>query len=216
VALDMDKINKLPRKQKIALIGGLVAVMFGLYWYFFFQGKQQELSTSNEKLVQLRNQLAENRTLAADLPRFKAEVARLQDELDSALRQLPNGKELPVLLTDITTLGKNAGLEFRSFVPQPEVIKEFYAEVPISIELLGGYHELATFFDELARLDRIVNVQTFGVDEVQAKDERIVLKISGVATTFRFISKEEAARNAAAAGQPAGAAAPPADEVVAH
>jgi type IV pilus assembly protein PilO len=200
--LDMDKINKLPRNQKIALMAGLVVVMLGLYWYLLFQGKQQDLKTENEKLVQLQNQLAENKVLAADLPRFKAELARLQGELNEALRQLPNGRELPVLLTDITTLGKNAGLEFKAFIPQQEVDRGFYAEVPIDIELVGGYHELATFFDELARLDRIVNVSNFGIDNVQTKDDRLTLNISGVATTFRFVSPEEqAAKQAAAAAE---------------
>ena len=200
MALDMDKLNKLPRKQKIALTAGLVVVLLGLYWYLFFQGKQQELATESEKLVQMQNQLAENKTLAADLPRFKAELARLNAELNEALRQLPNGKELPVLLTDITTLGKNAGLEFKSFIPQQEVDKGFYAEVPINIVLIGGYHELAAFFDDLTRLDRIVNVSNFGIEGVQVKDDRVTLNISGVATTFRFISPEEqAAKDAAAA-----------------
>ena len=207
MALDMDKLNKLPRKQKIALTAGLVVVLLGLYWYLFFQGKQQELATESEKLVQMQNQLAENKTLAADLPRFKAELARLNAELNEALRQLPNGKELPVLLTDITTLGKNAGLEFKSFIPQQEVDKGFYAEVPINIVLIGGYHELAAFFDDLTRLDRIVNVSNFGIEGVQVKDDRVTLNISGVATTFRFISPEEqAAKDAAAAAAAGGAA----------
>jgi type IV pilus assembly protein PilO len=170
VALDMDKLNKLPRKQKIGLLAGLAVVILGLYWYLLFQDKQRELAAESEKLVQLQNHLAENKTLAADLPRFKAELARLNSELNEALRQLPNGKELPVLLTDITTLGKNAGLEFKAFIPQPEVDREFYAEVPINIELMGGYHELATFFDELARLDRIVNITNFGINNVQVKE----------------------------------------------
>ena len=207
MALDMDKLNKLPRKQKIALTAGLAVVLLGLYWYLFFQGKQQELATESEKLVQMQNQLAENKALAADLPRFKAELARLNAELNEALRQLPNGKELPVLLTDITTLGKNAGLEFKSFIPQQEVDKGFYSEVPINIVLIGGYHELATFFDELTRLDRIVNVSNFGIEGVQVKDDRVTLNISGVATTFRFISPEEqAAKDAAAAAAAGGAA----------
>jgi type IV pilus assembly protein PilO len=193
VALDMDKINKLPKNQKIALLVVLVVLLLAGYWFAFFNAKQQELAGANERLGQLQNELAENRTLAADLPRFKAELERLRGELKEALRQLPNGKELPGLLTDITTLGKNAGLEFKAFIPQAEVDKGFYAEVPINIELIGGFHELATFFDELSRLDRIVNVTNFSVDDVTVKPNQIILSIRGVATTFRFISPEEAA-----------------------
>lgn len=205
MALDMEKINKLPKQRKIALLAGISIVLLVAYWFAFFDAKRQELNTANEKLAQLQVQLAENRTLAADLPRFEKELTRLNAELTEALRQLPNDKELPVLLTDITTLGKNAGLEFKAFIPQPEVKKGFYAEVPISIELNGGFHELAKFFDELSRLDRIVNVQSFSVDNVVASPNAVMLTISGVATTFRFISDEEAAADEAAAAAAAGA-----------
>ena len=98
--------------------------------------------------------------------------------------------------------------EFKAFIPQPEVDREFYAEVPINIELVGGYHELATFFDELSRLDRIVNISNFGISNVLVKDERVKLAIGGVATTFRFISPEEQAAKAAAKAAAAGQAAP--------
>ncbi|OGP86927.1 MAG: hypothetical protein A2Y95_07415 [Deltaproteobacteria bacterium RBG_13_65_10] len=197
----MNKINKLPQNQKIALLAGIIVLMLGLYWYIFFQSKQQELAAANGKLVQMQNQLAEDRTLAADLPRFKAELKRLQAELDQALRQLPNNKELPVLLTDITTLGKNAGMEFKSFIPQAEVKKEFYAEVPINIELVGGFHELATFFDQLSRLDRIVSIKNFAISEVTVKNDRVGLNITGLASTYRFMTDEEAKAAAAAAAQ---------------
>lgn len=199
MALDMEKINKLPQNQKVALLAGIAVVLILVYWFAVFTGKREELGASNDQLAQLQVQLAENRTLAADLPRFKEELTRLDNELTEALRQLPNDKELPVLLTDITTLGKNAGLEFKSFIPQPEVKKGFYAEVPINIALNGGFHELAKFFDELSRLDRIVNVQNFSVDNVQIRPNSIELQISGVATTFRFVSDEELAADQAAA-----------------
>jgi type IV pilus assembly protein PilO len=203
VAIDLNKINKLPQNQKIALVVGVVVLMLGLYWYLFFQSKQQELAAGNQKLVQLQNQLAEDRTLAADLPRFKEELKRLKAELDEALRQLPNNKELPVLLTDITTLGKNAGLEFKSFIPQPEVKKDFYAEVPINIALVGGFHELATFFDQLSRLDRIVSIKNFSIAHVEIKNDQVTLNISGQALTYRFMTPEEAAAVAAAAAKTA-------------
>jgi type IV pilus assembly protein PilO len=205
LAIDMNKINKLPQNQKIALLAGIIVLMLGLYWYIFFQSKQQELAAANGKLVQMQNQLAEDRTLAADLPRFKAELKRLQAELDQALRQLPNNKELPVLLTDITTLGKNAGMEFKSFIPQAEVKKEFYAEVPINIELVGGFHELAMFFDQLSRLDRIVSIKNFAISEVTVKNDRVGLNITGLASTYRFMTDEEAKAAAAAAAAQSGA-----------
>lgn len=195
----MEKINKLPQNQKIALLASIAILLLVAYWFALFNAKREQLGAANERLSELQVQLAENRTLAADLPRFREELGKLDAELTEALRQLPNEKELPVLLTNITTLGKNAGLEFKDFIPQQEVKKGFYAEVPISISLRGSFHNLASFFDELSRLDRIVNVENFSIDGVRVRTNAVELQISGIATTFRFLSEEEVNADEAAA-----------------
>lgn len=199
MAFDMEKINKLPQNQKIALLASIAILLLVAYWFALFNAKREQLGAANERLSELQVQLAENRTLAADLPRFREELGKLDAELTEALRQLPNEKELPVLLTNITTLGKNAGLEFKDFIPQQEVKKGFYAEVPISISLRGSFHNLASFFDELSRLDRIVNVENFSIDGVKVRTNAVELQISGIATTFRFVSEEEVNADEAAA-----------------
>lgn len=195
----MEKINKLPQNQKIALLAGIAILLLVAYWFALFNAKREQLGAANERLSEFQVQLAENRTLAADLPRFREELDKLDAELTEALRQLPDDKELPVLLTNITTLGKNAGLEFKDFIPQQEVKKGFYAEVPISISLRGSFHNLASFFDELSRLDRIVNVENFSIDGVRVRTNAVELQISGIATTFRFLSEEEVNADEAAA-----------------
>lgn len=195
----MEKINKLPQNQKIALLASIAILLLVAYWFALFNAKREQLGAANERLSELQVQLAENRTLAADLPRFREELGKLDAELTVALRQLPDDKELPVLLTNITTLGKNAGLEFKDFIPQQEVKKGFYAEVPISISLRGSFHNLASFFDELSRLDRIVNVENFSIDGVKVRTNAVELQISGIATTFRFVSEEEVNADEAAA-----------------
>lgn len=195
----MEKINKLPQNQKIALLASIAILLLVAYWFALFNAKREQLGAANERLSELQVQLAENRTLAADLPRFREELDKLDAELTEALRQLPDEKELPVLLTNITTLGKNAGLEFKDFIPQQEVKKGFYAEVPISISLRGSFHNLASFFDELSRLDRIVNVENFSIDGVRVRTNAVELQISGIATTFRFLSEEEVNADEAAA-----------------
>lgn len=195
----MEKINKLPQNQKIALLASIAILLLVAYWFALFNAKREQLGAANERLSELQVQLAENRTLAADLPRFREELGKLDAELTEALRQLPDDKELPVLLTNITTLGKNAGLEFKDFIPQQEVKKGFYAEVPISISLRGSFHNLASFFDELSRLDRIVNVENFSIDGVRVRTNAVELQISGIATTFRFLSEEEVNADEAAA-----------------
>ena len=103
------------------------------------------------------------------------------------LRQLPNETELEVLLTDISNLGKTAGIEIKSFSRLQEVVHGFYAEVPIGIEITGQYHDLGRFFDMLANLPRIVNMGSIQISVASDTLDATVLKVSGTATTFRFV-----------------------------
>ena len=118
---------------------------------------------------------------------------KFKDNVKTALRQLPNDKELEVLLTDISNLGKTAGIEMKSFRRRKEVVHDFYAEVPIEIELEGEFHDVARFFDLLARLPRIVNMGSLSVTVAKESEEGTRLKVSGVATTFRFVGNEKRA-----------------------
>ena len=127
--------------------------------------------------------------MAANLSQFEKEIEGLEAELKIALRQLPDSKELPGLLTDVSTLGKKAGLEFKAFRPRTEVNRGFYAEVPIEIEFTGGYHQVAMFFDRVSKLDRIVNIGDLKVDVAREGLNDTMLKVSGRATTFRFVEE---------------------------
>jgi type IV pilus assembly protein PilO len=114
----------------------------------------------------------------------------LEKKLSVALRQLPDSKELPVLLTDVTSLGKNAGLDFRAFRPQQEIRKAFYAEVPIDIEFSGAFHDIAAFFDQIARLPRIINITDLEMTIGKENSTATTLKVEGKATTFRFVEPD--------------------------
>lgn len=94
-----------------------------------------------------------------------------------------------MLLVDVTTLGKNAGLDVTAFRPKPEERRDFYAKVPIQLEFSGRYHEIAQFFDKVSRLPRIVNVGDLEMSVKAAKADETVLNVSGTATTFRFIEQ---------------------------
>ena len=151
------------------------------------------------KQQQLQRKLNEVRSVAGNLEKFEAEITALEREFKVALRQLPNDKELPVLLTDISSLGKNAGLEVKAFRPQPEVRRDFYAEVPIEIEFSGRFHDIALFFDEVSRLPRIVNIGRLDMFVQEENSIDTMLSVKGQAQTFRFI-ENAAAQGAGAAG----------------
>lgn len=194
------KLAKLPRSQRIALFAVLAVVVVGLYGYLFFLPAQQELDGLAAKQLELQRRLNEVRSVAANLPAFEARLEELEEELRAALLQLPNSKELPGLLTDISSRGKNAGLEFKAFRPREEVPRDFYAEVPIEIELTGTYHDIARFFDDLAKLPRIVNVSDLRINIEKESPLTTRLLVRGNATTFRFL---EGSGNASGAAKPA-------------
>jgi len=115
----------------------------------------------------------------------------LKMDLDNALTELPNQKEIPTLLTSITSKGKDAGLDFLIFRPKAETPKDFYSEVPVDISILGSYYNIANFFVAVGTLPRIVNITNLNVAEIKNTGGRMVLKVNCLATTFRFLEKKE-------------------------
>lgn len=198
-----SRLRKLPQSQRIALLVAIAAAVVGSYVYLFYLPASATLERLGAQQLELQRKLSEVRSVAANLPAFQARLTELEVELKTALRQLPNSKELPGLLTDISSRGKNAGLEFKAFRPKDEVPREFYAEVPIEIEFNGGFHEIARFFDALSKLPRIVNVADLQVEIDKETPLGTRLKVKGNATTFRFLEQATAPAAPVAPGKPA-------------
>jgi len=194
MALDMDqvtqqleKLNRLPRPARMAMVPTIFVLVVGAFiWFSYLPGREQ-LAQIEAEQQKLQRKLNEVRTVAGNLAKVEARIAELESQFVDALRQLPDSKELPVLLTDISSLGKTAGLDVTAFNPQAEVPREFYAEVPIDLEFSGRFHDIAVFFDELARLPRIVNVGRLDLEVGNEDAFDTVLKARGQAQTFRFL-----------------------------
>jgi type IV pilus assembly protein PilO len=187
IQVHLDKLARLSRGLRVAVFGGLAALILGAYGYFLYLPQKAELAKAEQEHLQLQRKLSEVRAVAANEQAVRDEIAALEKKLKVALRQLPDSKELPVLLTDVTSLGKNAGLDFKAFRPQQEIRKAFYAEVPIEISFTGGFHDIAMFFDELARLPRIVNISELEMKIKKETSQSTLLEVEGKATTFRFV-----------------------------
>jgi type IV pilus assembly protein PilO len=188
----LESFAKLPRAYRMAAIPVLCALVFGLYGYTLYKPASAQLAQVEQQERDLQRKVSEVRAIVANLAAFEKELADLEQKLKLALRQLPDSKELPVLLTDITSLGKDAGLEFKLFKPKAEVPRDFYAEVPIEIEFSGSYHDIARFFDKVSKLPRIVNVSRMDMSIADADMGSTVLNVRGEATTFRFIEQQAA------------------------
>ena len=129
--------------------------------------------------------------MVANLPALQMEYDQLNFQLTQALTELPNTKEIPALLTSITSLGKGAGLDFMVFKPKPEVLKDYYAEVPVEVVVSGSFFSVAKFFMDVSNLPRIVNISDVNFAEIKISNNRIMAKVNCLATTFRFLDKKE-------------------------
>ena len=188
-----EQLAKLPKAARIGILLGVMALIGAAYFFGIYQAKSEQVQRLQAKELELQRKLTEVRSIVANIAAFETEISELEEELAVALLQLPNEKQLEVLLTDISNLGKTAGVEIKSFERESERAHDFYAEVPISIELEGKYHDVAKFFELMARLPRIVNMGSLTLKVASESVEGTVLKVSGTATTFRFVGKEEKA-----------------------
>ena len=167
------------------------------------------------ELRKLNEELHETDAVNRELAKFRKEDEALQRKLALALAQLPNKKEIPTLLRNISSLGKGSGLEFLLFKlkpeervgttpkatdkqkpgasgkPKPEEPQEFYARVPLELTMLGSYHNVAVFFDKISKLDRIINILNFSMGDIKERGDETVVKTQCLATTFRFLETEE-------------------------
>lgn len=182
----LDKLNKIPTAFKAI---GLVVVVVGIVAGFYFM-VWSELDKEADKLrsekVSLERKYNEQKAVADNLPSFQQNTRKLEEDLNTALKQLPREPEVPSLLRDIYTLGKKSGVKFKTFEPQRMARKKLYAELPIRLQLTGKYHEVAVFFDRIGKMSRIVNISELDVSKGAGKDGEPELNVSCQATTFMF------------------------------
>jgi type IV pilus assembly protein PilO len=187
----VEKILKLPTKQKILILVLVIIIEAAALVWFLYLPKHKELTGLKVELAKLQVEIDDKTRIANNLPRLQKEYDQLNVELVQALTELPNSKEIPSLLTNITTLGKNAGLDFLVFRPKGEVVKDFYAEVPVDIVISGSYFSVANFFAAVSNLPRIVNITNVVFSDIKTVNNRMMTKVTCLATTFRFLDKKE-------------------------
>ena len=187
----MEKIVDAPAAARGAMLGAVAAMIFGAYYFMFYQPVSEELVLSKDAAQKMQTEVSEKTRIAASLPKFEEEVRILDVELKKALAELPDNKEIAQLLAKVADKAKDAGLDVQLFKPRTEQRKDFYAEVPVEIEVGGGYHQVATFFDEVSHLERIVNIDQFSMTEPKPGELGLNMKTSLVATSFRFLDENE-------------------------
>lgn len=183
----LEKILKLPLYQRVLILVTLMLVIAGLFVYLMYLPLREEMVSLQQKDASLQSKIQEDQRIADNLPKFKAEFEKMEALLNDALTELPNEKEIPNLLTSITALAKENGLNVTLFKPGAEKPMGFYAEVPVELKMVGSFHEVALFSDAVAKLPRIVNINNLTLASPKDDGGRVLLAINCLATTFRFI-----------------------------
>jgi len=167
----------------LALCGALVAAGY----YYHVKDLYADLGRVEKEELALRQQFEKKQAKAVNLDAYREQLKEIQESFGAMLRQLPDRTEVAALLVDVSQTGLAAGLEFELFQPMPEVKKDFYAELPIKIRVVGDYHEFGEFVSGLAALPRIVTVHDVKISRRQGSDK---LVMEATAKTYRYLEEE--------------------------
>ncbi len=191
----LDKFLSRPILHQLGMFLAVCAFLYYIFNQFIYSAPYQENVSLTEKIEDLESKIVKERSLAKNLAKYKEEVRSLDRKLNLVLEELPDEKQIPAFLQSVADLAVETGLEVTKFEQLGEEIDEYFASVPVAIELRGTFHKLATFFDEVAHLDRIININDISVAITGNNNGEMEIFSKGVATTFRYLSDEESSAN---------------------
>ncbi len=182
-----ERIEKFTKPQRIIIFTVTMLLLIGASVWLLFWPKYEKIETLEKQLATVQQQLAKAKKNARELNDWRSKMKKKEAQYKTVMRALPEKEEIPSLLAGISQAGKDAGLEFLLFKPKPESPKDFYAEIPVDINVGGTYHQVAVFFDKVANLPRIVNIRNIKMAPQSQKDKGNALTTSCQAVTYKFI-----------------------------
>ncbi len=196
--LNPNDVGTWPLLPRIVVLIGVFVFAFAFGWWFFLNDQFDLLSAKQNDELKLREEYIQKSNQAANLDLYTQQLEEIDHSFGALLKQLPNKSEVESLLVEISQAGLGRGLQFDLFKPGSEVLKEFYAELPISVRLTGSYHDFGAFAADVGALSRIVILGDLSVSaNAQSKDGSLVMETS--AKTFRYLDEEEVAKQKKAA-----------------
>jgi type IV pilus assembly protein PilO len=187
--LDRILIDR-PAAHKLGILLAIVTLLVALDYALLYGPQAQEIASLNEDIEAARNEKAIKQQRTVNLAQLQKQIHELDARLNEAVAQLPSKREIPDLLSAISTKARESGLDILRFRPRQEVYQDFYAEVPVDIVVKGSFHNVVSFFDEVGRLERLVNVNNIEFKST-VNGNRVTVESTSSATAFRFLDEAE-------------------------
>jgi type IV pilus assembly protein PilO len=215
--LDINNIGGWPRQAQMGFCVIVAVIIVLLGWWLFVRGKQEEMEKLELQETELRSEFENKQGRASNLDPLKKQLAQMEQQLQQMLRQLPSKTEMPDLIVDISQTALATGIANELFQPAGETKKEFYAEKPIALRMVGTYHQFGAFVSGVASLPRVV-IMTMHDISLQPKDAKTnpnarigpnsPLELAGTVKTYRYLDEDETTAATAPPAAAAPAAAP--------
>ena len=197
ISWDLEYSGAWPAPVKAAVVAMLCAILVGV-WYYLDTGAQlEQLAVEESKEGELRTVFEQKQRKAGNLAEYKAQLQEIEKTFGDLLRQLPNKTQVPELLVDVSQTGLASGLEFELFRPGAEVVKEFYAELPIEVRVLGTFTDFGSFVSGLSSLPRIVTVHSIKItpngarDASGPKNDKFPLSMNALVRIYCYLDEGE-------------------------
>ena len=197
ISWDLENAGAWPLPVKILVIGLLCLVLAGMWFYLDIGAQLDQLAIEQGKESELRAMFEQKQRKASTLEEYKVQLQEIEKTFGDLLRQLPSKTQVPELLVDVSQTGLASGLEFELFKPGAESIKDFYAELPIEVKVLGGFPDFGSFVSGLATLPRIVTIHNIKITPNVARETDVTggrnyaLTMSALVRTYRYLDEGE-------------------------
>lgn len=185
--LDPKKMGSWPAGPKLGALLVLLLLMVGASYWFDWSEQLESIAAERAKEAQLRTTFLDKKKQALNLPAYRQQMQEIERQFGALLKQLPGKSEMDALLTDVNQAGLGRGLQFELFKPGTEEMRDFYAELPISIRITGSYHDIGAFASDIGQLSRIVTLNDIAI--TAGKSSPLVM--DATARTFRYLDEEE-------------------------
>ena len=187
----LDNLLERPASHKIGILAVTIILITALYYSFLHVPQSDALAKLADSVEIARNEKMIKTQKSLNLMRLRKDLQQLDAELKTAFAQLPDKREIAELLSGISAKAQEMGLDVLLFRPRPEAYQDFYAEVPVDITVKGNFHNTVSFFDEVGRLNRLINIDNIGFKNPTINGEKVMLETTSVATAYRFLDEVE-------------------------